>query len=496
MLSAALPFRASTLHRIAITFLLVWLTIAASPEATAAQQKKKGTPAAVRPLPVEAVRAEALAAMEASGPVTGGRESLVEVTLARPAPSPDGVLLLLASSRPDVARVPPAMKVRAGTDRARGSVLTFPVHLPTTVDLSVRHPNGETRTVKLTVLPPRLVRLEVPEPVLGGTTVTGIAHFSGPPAAEGTVAATLSSDDASHAGVPASVALPPGRTAVEFPIITGPVSAVTWIRVRGAYPSPSSGGGGLMAAAASLWGPGEQETILKLRPAELDSVVVRGCAAPCTGKLRVVLEGPAGPGGGAPVMVRSSRPDLVVVPAHVTVPTGQKAAEVPAEMPVEVGENRAVDLVGSYRGVERRDQAIVWKRTLADLVIVETSLYDRYENPIDAPTDGQPFRLCARVSVKGPDLEYGDTPTEKPDPSTLRVSYRNGGGTGRDIDVPMDFTHGSNSSVYSTVKVFCTLLGGLQAGDAFRVTLHADAADVVEERKENNNVRQLTIARP
>lgn len=151
----------------------------------------------------------------------------------------------------------------------------------------------------------------IPNPVVGGLSVTGRVTLTNP-APSGGATVTLASSNIAVAPVPASVFFTAGQTNAYFTFTTGRVTSDTKVTVTATYQG-SSVDGQLTVVQNP---PGVIPTTLSLNPASVNG----GDSSQAT----VTLSGPA-PQGGLIVTLSSSDP-AAQVPASVTVPAGTTTA--------------------------------------------------------------------------------------------------------------------------------------------------------------------------
>ena len=149
-----------------------------------------------------------------------------------------------------------------------------------------------------------------PNSVLGGEPSIGTVRlFNGPAPPTGAVV-TLTSSNPTIASVPASVAVPYGRTDESFVVSTSTVTQITPVTISASY------------GTVSL------ETVLQVAPAANSLISVEGSPSALKGGDRsngiVLLNGPA-PVGGANITL-SSNLQVATVPASVTIPEGASSA--------------------------------------------------------------------------------------------------------------------------------------------------------------------------
>lgn len=250
----------------------------------------------------------------------GGTTVAGAVTLDIPAP-PNGWEIPLKSDQPDVARVPPSVRVPAGATTGAFTIDTGPVAVPRPV-LITGSRSFVSFSAALALLPPAVAGLAVgPASVTGGATAAGTVTLDGP-AAEGGALVALASSDPSAARVPDNVRVPAGGTTVQFPVTTLPVRAA-------ASPLLTAAAGGARATAAlqvvppspGARGQGAPTFALSLSAAVQLARVISG--RPAVGTVRLSRPAPA---GGLPVTLTSERPEIAGVPPVVMVPPGATAA--------------------------------------------------------------------------------------------------------------------------------------------------------------------------
>lgn len=430
--------------------------------------------------------------------VVGGREGQAAVVLSGPAtPQGDhGPIVTLTSGNESLLRVPQAVEVAPRETSEKFTFITSPVAAPTEVTISASY-NGVIKTGTVTVVPAKLLRITVaPVELLGGTSATGTAVFNGPPAAAGQLKVKLTSNNPA-VSLPSSVSLEPGTTQLTFQVTTHGVDKETPVVITGSQADV------------------QKEAELTLQPGVLEHFGHYNsqqpeynqwddawrCTSPCNLSgwsywrwVHVGLSAVAPPQG-AVIALRSTDPNVVQVPATLTVPAGEWIEAFQFTVAPVTSEKR-VELKASYRGVTKEVTIRVKPLIKPDLYILrEVEFFDRHENPITSPPDSQPFRMCATVVSYGEeDPELGDYPSILTEPSMLRVSYINSRGTGRTFDVRTEFPSDINiGQARSTTP--CAELPGLADGDHYEITLEADATKVVDERKEGNNKRNARIER-
>ena len=243
-----------------------------------------------------------VSALAANPPtVVGGTSSTMTITLSGQAPT-SGVAVGLLSNNSAVS-VPPFVLIPNGMTTATFTVTTTPVS--TTTSATVTAGNGSAaKSAVLTVSPPQLSSVTVdPTTVVGGNSVEGTVTLSGPAGPNGMTVALSSSN--SSAKVPTSIFIYQGNSSATFVVTTDPVSSQIASKIQ-----------------ASLNGQSQTAT-LTISPVTLallsvsPSTVSGGSSTTGT----VSLNANAGTKGF--VVSLSSNNSAAVVPATVTVPSGQ-----------------------------------------------------------------------------------------------------------------------------------------------------------------------------
>jgi hypothetical protein len=245
---------------------------------------------------------------------TGTNGSQGTVTLA--AAANNDVQIMLSSSNPAVASVPPFVTVPQFAGGGAFFITTSNPSVPTTVTISASGA-GVTKTATLTVNPfatgPSVSALSLrPTSVTGGGSSTGTVTLSGAAPAGG-AAVTLSSSNTAAATVPASVTVPAGATSATFTVTSKAVTATSSATISATF-------GGATQSAVLTVSPapaGPAVSTLSLSPTS----VTGGGSSTAT----VTLSG-AAPAGGAAVTLSSSNTAAATVPASVTVPAGATGA--------------------------------------------------------------------------------------------------------------------------------------------------------------------------
>ena len=244
--------------------------------------------------------------------MAGGLTSaLNQVLLAQPAAGTCGSTIALSSSNPAVAAVPDSVFVVTGSSAAVFPISTTPVNSATTVVITASYATDcnakpTTASAVVTVTSERLTLNLTAVTTASGTTfqrnqvlIEGVAPAGG-------LTVTLSSDQPAVA-VAAQVNIAEGRSYSDFfPITTGFVSSPTTVHITASL-GDSTTVSGSFTVQPPAYG-------LKL----VSNSTFEGQSVPGN---QVVLDSLA-PAGGAVVQLSSLRPDILQVPATVTVPEG------------------------------------------------------------------------------------------------------------------------------------------------------------------------------
>jgi len=256
------------------------------------------------------------------------------VTLSAAAPG-GGTVVNLTSGDPTVS-VPPSVTVAAGSTAASFAITTTPVSSNLTVSISGTY-NGVTKAATLTVTPPALALLALsPSSVVGGVTTTKNYVKLNGPAPSGGISIALTSGNPQIATPPASVTVSAGATSSStFSIITTAVSASQGVPI-----------------SASLNGV-TKTTTLTVTPVGpsvvwLSPTTVTGGVA-YTANNKVILNGPAPPGGAA-VSLSSSDPS-VTVPSSITVAAGATTSPTFNITTKPVASSLPVTISATYNGI-------------------------------------------------------------------------------------------------------------------------------------------------
>ena len=415
---------------------------------------------------------------------TGGMEGQAAVLLTGPVPAGplSSRFVTLASSNAGVLKVPVGVEVPAGERVGRFTFITFGVAAPTEVTISATY-QSVTKTGAVRVVPPQLLRIEIPAAsVIGGLPVEARVILTGPPANSSIGTVKLSSANTALAKVPASVTVPANTIQATFQVETFGVSKDTPVVISATHAGDAS--------------TAPRTDTLTLQPPRLKDLAWPGsswCPGPCTGTVSVVLEGKA-PAEGLPVALSSSRPNLLALLAVVTVPPGND--KVPVSFNVsQASSNTKVTLTASYGGHAKKEEFTIYRLEKHDLRIrSRMELRDRFNNVVSQPQDSQPFKMCVNVATKLIPFHTAGWPP----PTALGVTYAKGS-VGRSFQVPVAWVSGAvrtDQSDYDLMWVpTCFELPGLQVGERLDVEVVADVRKELAERSESNNDRRFRVER-
>jgi fibronectin type III domain protein len=243
----------------------------------------------------------------ADGSVVEGSPSVGTVYLPAPAPA-GGAVVTLASSQPGVVSVPDSVLVPAGAGSADFPVRTGLVEAATVAEISAAYGSESWKTT-LQVTHTSLSELALSYYGVGGVSFQGQLYLDGAAPPEG-AGVQLTSDNPDLARVPTTVTVPPGTDRVTFTLTTGTVTAPTPIEIRATYR------GVTRQARITLTDGFRLGLTIKYDQ-------VKGGA---TSEGYVTIERPD-PNVPTVVRLTTDRPDIVTVPASVSVPPREKYGE-------------------------------------------------------------------------------------------------------------------------------------------------------------------------
>jgi hypothetical protein len=295
------------------------------------------------------------------------------VRLTRQAP-PSGATVVLTSSNPSVAEVPPTILIPAGTTTTAFSIQTNPVLAFTSVRISATFA-GITRTATLSVYPRVLSSLTLsPTAANAGTPTTANKVVITRAAPAGGAAVLLSSSNSSVALVPPQVMVAAGATAATFSIETRAVSAATSVTITAAY--------GGVTRSANL-------TVYPVVPSALTLAGSGINAGSSTTTNRVTLTRPAPPGG-AEITLVSSLPSAAQVPASIVVPAGATVSPYFTITTYPVMANTAVRITASLNGVVRIANMYVYPVQVSSVSVSPVSVKGGSTTTLNRVTLGRP----------------------------------------------------------------------------------------------------------
>ncbi|MGH2397934.1 MAG: hypothetical protein ACRDFW_13365, partial [bacterium] len=269
--------------------------------------------------------------------VTGGTPVTGEVRLTGPAPA-GGLAVQLSSSNTAVASFQqPFVTVTASATMASFVIKTSAVADQRTVSITATA-GGVMKAAQLSVHPPAVSSLTLPNSVTGGTDARGELFLNGPPPAGGLNIGISSSrpDVAEYRNASLQpVSIGAGNYKYKFTIKTSPVLAPTIVRI--------TAGTNYGSKTADL-------SVVAVAPSSvvLAPITVTGGRASSG---TVVLTGPA-PQGGFGIALASSNTAVATVPPSVTVPQGATHTSFTVTT-APVGKSTHADVVASLGGVTK-----------------------------------------------------------------------------------------------------------------------------------------------
>lgn len=266
----------------------------------------------------------------APGAIGGGQTAVGTVTLSLPASSA-GTKVQLTNSNKAACSVPTTTTVTGGQTTGTFNVVAKMVTAPTSTTITAKYGNV-TFTSTLTINPGWLMSLVLtPNPVMGGTTVTGTVT-SGRIAGPGGDIVTVSSDNTAVAQVSNwKVVIPEGESTTTFTVTTSPIASTQTVHILAAYPGPT-------ISTALTVTPYVGVSSVSLAPA----TVIGGGG--CTG---TVTLSQAAASGGSSVQLTSDNP-AAIVPATVVVAAGKKTATFTVKT-TPVGQQQTADISAGYQ---------------------------------------------------------------------------------------------------------------------------------------------------
>lgn len=238
--------------------------------------------------------------------LTGGQSSTGNFLQSNTVAPRGGLVVSLSSSHPSLVTLPASVTIPEGRTQASFSITTREVASPVTVSITAVQ-GSRTLTANLSLAPASLSRIDLPSRSLGSPGLySGQVFLSGPAPASG-LTVQLSSSVPETLSVPASVAIPAGKSGARFEIRTSAAGAAVNGELRAALGSDT-----------------------RTAPFTVDALSVASVAlSPATvtggftsGAHRIVLSAPAFDGTPVTVSLSSSDPVLAAVPARVVIPAG------------------------------------------------------------------------------------------------------------------------------------------------------------------------------
>jgi len=244
-------------------------------------------------------------ALTSASPGSGDTET-VSIQLTGPAPA-GGAVVSLSSSDPNAAPVPSTHTIAAGFAFDQFTFQVGQVTTPTPATITATL-NGVSASASLTVQPPALKSLTVsPSTITGGATPQATLMLTGQAPAGGEVV-SLSSSNPSLASVPATVTVAAGSPSAVFNVQTSAVTANTDVSI-----------------SATLNGTTLTSTFTLTPQQPLASLSVSPSSVVGTAGANGVVTLAAVATSDTQVLLSSSNPSVVSVPASATVPQGVKS---------------------------------------------------------------------------------------------------------------------------------------------------------------------------
>lgn len=245
----------------------------------------------------------------APSPLTNG-ETAVGMVVLNTTSTSDGLQVFLSASPGNLVSMPSVVVIKKGQIFGSFAIRTKTVIQPTNVTISASTNRIRFQKVLLRINPtPKASALTVsPSTVSAGGRSTGLVVLTAPATGGGQVV-TLTAVPSSAASVPSSIRIPPGATTGTFSIQSKSVPKLTGVT--------------LSAAANGV----RKTAVLTVVPLALSSLDISPSSAldgtATTGT--VTLNGPA-PAGGITIRLTAAPASLVVLPASISIPEGEKTA--------------------------------------------------------------------------------------------------------------------------------------------------------------------------
>lgn len=243
--------------------------------------------------------------------VSGGQTTTYNYVYLTSAAGPSGAAVTVTCSNPAVAAVANGV-IPMGTSSGTFAVQTFPVSVPTAVQITVTS-GAVTQSATLTVTPPDLNYFTLyPTSITGGQPSTyNYAYLTGPASANGAMV-FLHSSNPQIVWLPRGFFIPAGATSASFGFRTAPVTAPTPVLI-----SVTSG---VVTKSLTLTVLPPALSYFTLYP----SSITGGQASTYN---YIYMTGVASPGG-VPVTLTSDNPGIVAV-SSFAIPAGATSASFP-----------------------------------------------------------------------------------------------------------------------------------------------------------------------
>lgn len=250
----------------------------------------------------------ALARVQLSPSRIEGGQPVTGVVVLRGEPPVEDIRVALLSSAPELVTLPTEVVVPAGASAATFAVETRAVTAHTNLQISASALGTEVSAAML--LEPAAgsvagIALD-PALLIGGGTARATVTLT-QPAPVGGARVLLTATPSDRVTLPESVLVPEGATRVTVPLVTRAVGVETAAEITATL------GGGAETASLTLLPPAVQAVLLRPNVSRVNRLI----------NVIVILEGPA-PAGGVELRVTSDRPELIDMPATISIPEGAR----------------------------------------------------------------------------------------------------------------------------------------------------------------------------
>jgi len=253
-------------------------------------------------LPV-AVATPSLALAPASATVISGTTQNLTLTLPYPAQS-GGQTINLVSSVPSIATAPASVAIAEGQSSAIVEVTTQAVGSSI---ITASRTGFTSAQAVLSVVPPPTLTITPPSLIIGEGRTQSLQISSSAIAPAGGLTLNLTSSTPAVATVPATAVIPAGSSSASVSLSTLTVGTTT--------------------ITANATGHVNGSSVITVRPVSINFPAGALVAPGLSRTVPLTLSDPA-PAGGLEISLVSSNAGVVTVPATVTVPTGQSAANI------------------------------------------------------------------------------------------------------------------------------------------------------------------------